>query len=132
MELLVLLVVVAGLFIYWKGHARPRPQQYKVGEHRSARRQASSAAQPYAAVSIAPCANACMAAWEIQGQRFLIRKAPRLPLPDCDAPSCSCEFQAYDDRRTPGDRRSRMSALDQEFAQKAFPERNKGRRRTDR
>lgn len=132
MELLVLIAVVVGLFIYWKRHARPRQQQYKVGEHRSARRHASSAAQPYAAVSIAPCEDACMAAWEMQGERFLIRQAPRLPLPECDAANCGCEFVPHDDRRTPGDRRSRMSALDQEFAQKAFPERNKGRRRTDR
>ncbi len=125
-------MVGGGLFYFWKSQARPKAQEQKAGAHRSARRHASSAEHPYAAVSIIPCRDACMAAWEMQGERFLIREAPRLPLPECDSGNCTCEFKQYDDRRTPGDRRSKMSALDQDFAQQAFPKRNKGRRRTDR
>jgi ABC-type nickel/cobalt efflux system permease component RcnA len=60
----------------------------------------------YHAVSIRFPANACYAAKALAGQRFLASTAPRLPLADCDASTCSCGFMHHDDRRSGRDRRS--------------------------
>ena len=60
----------------------------------------------YHAVSIRFPANACYAAKALAGQRFLASAAPRLPLADCDASSCTCGFMHHDDRRSGRDRRS--------------------------
>ncbi|MCC7460861.1 MAG: hypothetical protein IT480_00210 [Gammaproteobacteria bacterium] len=55
---------------------------------------------PYHAVAI-HCGRgrACRTARRLEGQRFLAREAPRLPLPDCDSATCSCRYRHYEDRR---------------------------------
>jgi hypothetical protein len=60
----------------------------------------------YHAVSIKFSGNACKAAREMEGHRFLSSSAPRLPLPDCDVQDCSCRFAHHQDRRSRQDRRS--------------------------
>jgi len=60
----------------------------------------------YHAVSIKFTGNACEAAREIEGRRFLSSAAPRIPLPDCDVLDCSCRFVHHKDRRSRQDRRS--------------------------
>ena len=50
--------------------------------------------------------NACTAAREMEGRRFLSSAAPRLPLPDCDVLDCGCKFAHHPDRRAKQDRRS--------------------------
>lgn len=60
----------------------------------------------YHAVSIKFTGNACTAAREMEGRRFLSTAAPRLPLPDCDVHDCSCRFAHHPDRRDKQDRRS--------------------------
>jgi hypothetical protein len=60
----------------------------------------------YHAVSIKFSGNACKAAREMDGRRFLSSAAPRLPLPDCDVLECSCRFAHHKDRRANKDRRS--------------------------
>ena len=60
----------------------------------------------YHAVSITFEENACMAAREMAGRRFLATAAPRLPLPDCDVLECRCRFAHHDDRRSGKDRRT--------------------------
>ena len=60
----------------------------------------------YHAVSIKFPSNACKAAREMQGRRFLSTAAPRLPLPNCDSQECSCRFVHHKDRRAGRDRRS--------------------------
>ena len=60
----------------------------------------------YHSVAIKYAENACDAAKAMTGRRFLATAAPRLPLPECDYPECSCTFAHYDDRRTGKDRRS--------------------------
>jgi hypothetical protein len=42
----------------------------------------------------------CKAVRAISGQRFLSAEAPRLPLADCDQPTCRCRYQHFTDRRT--------------------------------
>lgn len=60
----------------------------------------------YHAVSIRFSSNACDAARAMEGDRILSSAAPRLPLPDCDVPECSCRFVHHKDRRSGRDRRS--------------------------
>lgn len=60
----------------------------------------------YHAVSIKFSGNACEAAREMEGRRFLSSAAPRIPLPDCDVLNCTCRFAHYQDRRARQDRRS--------------------------
>jgi hypothetical protein len=64
----------------------------------------------YHAVSIKFDNQACDAARELAGSRFLSVDAPRLPLSKCDAATCNCRFAHHQDRRTGKDRRSPFSA----------------------
>ncbi|MCH9693936.1 MAG: hypothetical protein K0U72_05460 [Gammaproteobacteria bacterium] len=61
------------------------------------------------AVAISYSESACDAAKAMTGRRFLSSAAPRLPLPECDALECRCQFTHHDDRRTGQDRRSPFS-----------------------
>ena len=60
---------------------------------------------PWHAVSIAAGPQACGAATEFSGRRFLARgpdardRPPPLPLPGCDARTCGCRYQHHADRR---------------------------------
>lgn len=60
---------------------------------------------PYHAVSIAKGPGGCKEVAELKGRRFLASKAPMVPLPACDAASCSCRYIHFDDRRTDENRR---------------------------
>lgn len=60
----------------------------------------------YHAVSIKHARDACVAAKALSGRRFLATAAPQLPLPDCDAKQCKCQFLHHQDRRSGNDRRS--------------------------
>ena len=62
------------------------------------------------AVSIKFDNNACQAAKDMEGRRFLARAAPRLPLPECSGLECRCHFAHHKDRRSPRDRRSPFGA----------------------
>jgi len=64
----------------------------------------------YHAVSIKFEKNACDAAKEMAGRRFLATAAPRLPLPGCKSLECRCHFAHHDDRRTGKDRRNPFAA----------------------
>ena len=68
--------------------------------------QKSTRSTAYHAVSIKFTGNACKAAREMEGRRFLSTAAPRLPLPDCDVLDCCCRFAHHPDRRASKDRRS--------------------------
>ncbi len=70
----------------------------------------TSTAEPtFHAVSIIFSDNACNAAKELDGRRFLSSAAPRLPLAECDVLECSCRFVHHKDRRAGKDRRSPFS-----------------------
>lgn len=58
------------------------------------------------AVSIRPGRGACTSARELEGQRFLSREAPALPLPECGQANCDCRFAHHADRRSNDPRRS--------------------------
>jgi hypothetical protein len=62
---------------------------------------------PYHSVTInAPRDNACRAALDCAGQRFLATQAPALPLAGCDIARCTCRYVHHDDRRADGRRAS--------------------------
>ncbi len=60
-------------------------------------------------VSLENLSGACAAAYAIQGERFLPGAAPRVPLPECDAPECNCLYVRHNDRRLSGNRRQRWT-----------------------
>lgn len=83
------------------GRRRDVPPPPAPAPGAAARPTTSSRTNPYQAVSVIACPRACAAACNVQGQRFLARQAPRLPLVACDRPaSCRCRFEKFIDRRT--------------------------------
>jgi hypothetical protein len=96
LALVSLVIVAAGAAAFWLGVRRTR-------ETGGAPQKARPAAR-FGAVEIRTRGNACAAARSLEGQRFLARRAPALPLPDCAAPQCTCSFGKLSDRRTEGRR----------------------------
>jgi hypothetical protein len=91
-----------------------RRTQKSISERPAPKREAQSPVRKtqstkFHAVSIRLGSNACTAAREIQGERFLASEAPQMPLPDCDASDCKCRFVHYKDRRTKDNRRNPYS-----------------------
>lgn len=64
---------------------------------------------PYHAVSIRPGVVSCQASKQFGNLRFLSKKAPRFPLPECTCPKCECSYTHYDDRRQGIDRRKKLA-----------------------
>jgi hypothetical protein len=62
--------------------------------------------QTFHAVTIQAGRNCCHEARALQGQKFLSREAPSLPLKNCSSDDCTCLYQHHDDRRA-GPRRAR-------------------------
>lgn len=91
-------LLVLWLYVRRRGQSAPPPEPAKpkgTGEN------------AYHAVSLKIDAkNACDAAREMTGRRFLSTAAPRLPLRGCNALECRCRFTHHKDRRTGKDRRS--------------------------
>ena len=86
-------------------------------------------ASPYHAVSIRPGQVCCQASKQFGNMRFLVSKAPRLPLPECDSPSCTCVYSHFSDRRSGSDRRT---VLADPTSPDGYNRRmNRGRRSTD-
>ena len=96
--LLLVLLLVIWLFI--------RRRQASAEAKAAAPAPVSHQSTAYHAVSIKYASNACQAAREMDGRRFLSTAAPRLPLPECDVLECSCRFVHHKDRRSGSERRS--------------------------
>ena len=82
--------------------SRPAKQKRKS----SATKQKIS---PYHCVELVMDYDACDAAVQLMGKRFLSAEAPFLPLTNCDQANCRCHFRHHDDRRH-DDRRDPFSA----------------------
>lgn len=68
----------------------------------------------------------------LQGQRFLSREAPPLPLKNCPNGNCECHYQHYDDRRaTPRRARDLGVAIDGWTDADLRAQKGRGRRKTD-
>jgi len=85
------------------------------------------------AVSLKFASNACDAAKNMKGRRFLSGAAPRIPLPNCDAAECRCRFVHHKDRRSAEDRRSPFGKgfSGGETGEHRIEQRQSGERRND-
>ncbi len=103
--LLIVLLALAVLWLVVRVRANKAATSKKPASDNGPKKSS-----PYHAVSITYSENACAAATEMTGRRFLASAAPRLPLPECDALECRCRFTHHDDRRSGRDRRSPFTA----------------------
>lgn len=103
LALFVGVIVLLGIWFFVRNRSQTKesPQPENVGDTGNA---------AYHAVSIKFEANACDAAKEMAGRRFLSSAAPRLPLPECNVLECRCRFAHHKDRRGRKERRSPFSA----------------------
>lgn len=81
-----------------------RPVEEKLPTSKPAK-PAGNGETRFRAVSIQPGEQCCEAARQFGKMRFLCAKAPRLPVPGCDAASCDCRYVHFADRRSGEDRR---------------------------
>ena len=98
MVLILLLLGATWLFI--------RRRQTPKDDDQQDITRASGPGTEYHAVSIKLSGNACRAAREMEGRRFLSSAAPKLPLAECDVLECKCRFVHHQDRRIAKDRRT--------------------------
>jgi len=98
--LVIVLVLLIAVWLFL------RKRQATNSEEARPTARSNRANSPYHAVSIKFPSNACKAAREMEGRRFLSTAAPRLPLPNCQSLECSCRFVHHKDRRAGRDRRS--------------------------
>ena len=85
----------------------------------------------FRAVGIRPGDDSCEAARQFGQMRFLCAKAPRLPVPECDAATCSCRYVPYSDRRTGQDRRRTYDWQRERDLDRVNRRSGRGRRATD-
>ena len=97
---IIAIVVLVVLYVFLK--KREQGEQRRPDEDRKADAMATTR---FHAVSIKFTPDACQAAKDLEGRRFLSSAAPRIPLPECDVLECHCKFVHHKDRRA-GDRRS--------------------------
>jgi len=84
--------------------------------------KASTAGFRAAEIEFDDCA--CEAVMAMQGQRFLVRDVPPIPVPDCDKPNCQCSYVRYRDRRHwTEDRRATYSLKTSHYIQSDSKER---------
>lgn len=114
-----LVLLVLWLFL------RRRGQSEKSAEPAQLRSTGNAA---FHAVSLRFDENACSAAKEMSGRRFLSNAAPRLPLPECNALECRCGFAHHKDRRAGNDRRSPFGAAGYSGATGSYEKERRARR----
>jgi hypothetical protein len=87
---------------------------------------------PWHAISIVPGPDACEAARQLIGKRFLSREAPSLPLRKCENPTCTCRYEHHENRRK-GPRRFRELgvSIDGYNDNERRDDTKRGRRKTD-
>jgi hypothetical protein len=104
---LPVLVLILALLLAIVWLMRKRAESIESGSRRNLRRKGGTT--EFHSVSIRLSKNACAAAEDLSGQRFLATKAPMLPLPGCDADECTCRFEHHEDRRSGENRRNPFS-----------------------
>lgn len=104
MKMLIGIIVVVALISAYAIVRRNRERE-NVRPDQLNKRVATSDSQ-FHAVSLQFASNACDAAKNMKGRRFLSNAAPRIPLTECDAAECRCKFVHHKDRRSREDRRS--------------------------
>jgi len=97
-----------------------------------ARKGDRKSVSPFHAVEIRCTNNACQAAQDTQGERYLSAEAPALPLGQCDRPDqCQCRYQHHEDRRGNSRRGGGNGLTAQQDADRVEQRKLKGRRADD-
>ena len=102
MELILAVAVVAiGAALVFMRRS-PAPSRAAPARARAAsadRANKLGASTQYQAVSIMTPKACCGDARELEGKRYLVHEAPKLPLVSCDVNACKCGYMRYPDRR---------------------------------
>lgn len=92
--LLLLLCVIAAIAAYlWYRRQAATPVEAPPPSNR------------FHAVTIQSRADACPEVRALANTKFIAKEAPRLPLDNCTAVHCQCQYAHYDDRRAGENRR---------------------------
>lgn len=98
---LTVVLLIVWLFVRHRGKSEEKQEPASLKD---------TGSTAFHAVSIKFDKNACQAAKDLEGRRFLSGAAPRLPLPGCSGLECRCHFVHHEDRRSRKDRRSPFAA----------------------
>jgi hypothetical protein len=90
------LLAITAVAVYWQKYRAIAAAPPTTAQRRPAGR--------FGAVEIRIRGNACDAVRALEGQSFLSKDAPSLPLAACTATQCSCRFAKLPDRRRDGRR----------------------------
>ena len=74
----------------WSSRSNKKKQSLDTVKPKVSRYHCVELSMPY---------DACDAAMQLHGNRYLSAEAPVLPLSDCDHQACKCRFKHHDDRR---------------------------------
>lgn len=97
-----------------------------------ARKADKTRGSTFHAVEIRTTNDACQAAQDTHGERFLSAEAPPLPLVQCDRPDrCQCRYRHYEDRRGNPRRGAESGAPSQGNGEHEGQRKVKGRRAED-
>jgi len=101
--LVLILVGIAATALVLRSHKQTPKKDMNTGakKRNSTEKLASNPTNPYRATAIICGENSCEAVKAISGKRFLDadKDIPQVPLPNCDTPKCSCNYEHYLDRR---------------------------------
>lgn len=89
-SLIVLVLLAGAAYAFRSRRSRPAPS----------RQPSPRASEQFASVEIRRINGACAASRKLEGQRFLAKQAPALPLVGCTKTRCDCAFTKLSDRRT--------------------------------
>ncbi len=96
------------------------------------RQDEASTTARFRAVEVHAPSNACAAARNLDGERYLCAEAPLLPLTECDrAERCKCSYRHRQDRRSGQRRDNDVGLPPQRRLDTAEQRRNNGRRVSD-
>jgi hypothetical protein len=96
--LIAVALLIAAAFLW---HYRWKRPNSSAAQRRDAKRPSES----YRSVEVRQGRDACNAVKLLAAKRFLTGEAPPIPVPGCDAASCSCRYVRHEDRRE-SDRRN--------------------------
>lgn len=118
LSILALVLAVLAIALWWHQVAKQKKHQSWLVSGQEPRRS-------YHCVEVHAGMFECEAARRLGNHRFLNDEAPKLPLPGCTAPTCTCSYIRHDDRRS---KRSRSPDVKREGFQYATVGERRSRR----
>ncbi len=125
----VLAVLIALVLLRRRTPPQPKSTANAVNRRQKAasKNAGTSTNKPYRSTSIKCGDNPCAEARALEGQRFLLGRAPQLPLAKCDVKACTCKYIHHADRRNDqGDRRQPMALRTNLYGRAGKTERRRG------